>query len=63
MITTTETNPAEVVEMSIDPVSNDLSKVIDASSTDESEEKSYDIYSQFLSFIKFIIYYYCFYLS
>lgn len=56
MITTTETNPAEVVEMSIDSVSNDLPKVLDASITDESEKQSYGIYSQFLNFIKLITY-------
>lgn len=64
VITTTETSPAEDVEMTIDSVSNDMPKVLDANITDEAEEQSYGIYSQFLSSFKLIICNtYCFYLS
>lgn len=51
VITTTETSPAEDVEMPIDSVSNDMPKVLDANITDEPEEQSYSFYSQFLSSI------------
>ena len=52
VVTTSETNPVRDVEMSADTISNEISATVTASKTDEPDQQSYDIYSQFLSFIK-----------